>query len=114
MAVHVITMPDDERGWEPRDIVWDSDAGTVTGGHSGIPYLRKLIREAVADGGKFQMIHGHFQLSEDPWRSPADFLLLLRFALGEICWDPDGVPDALRGSGEPPFTLYRLPPGALA
>ena len=113
MPVHMIRMPDDERGWEPREIVWDSGAGTVAGEHSCVPRLRADIRRVLADGGRLQMIHGHWLL-RDPWHHPPEFLVVLRHTLGNVCWDPGGVPEALRGAGQPELVLYQLPPGAVA
>ena len=113
MPVHMIRMPDDERGWEPREIVWDSDAGTVAGEHSCVPRLRAWIDKIVSDGGEIHCVHGHWIL-RDPWREPGDFLRALRLELGEVCWDPSGLPAALRGVRPPPFVAYPLPPGAVA
>ena len=52
MTVHRITMPDIFAGDEPREIVWDSKAGTLAGDHSLIdgPWgLRARIDELTAE-----------------------------------------------------------------
>lgn len=113
MTVHTIRMPDDERGWEPRAIVWDSDAGTVAGEHSCVPELRAWIEKVVADGGVIPEMNGYWRV-EDPWHVPAEFLLLLFLELGPVCWDQDAVPDALLGGEGVPFVEHPRPPGAVA
>ena len=113
MPVHMIRMPDDERGWEPREIVWDSGAGTVAGDHSCVPALRTWIRRIIANGGEIHLVHGQWELL-DPWHAPRDFLLALRMELTEVCWDPSGLPPALRGVDPPLFVEYPKPPGAVA
>ena len=107
MTVHRFEMPDSRRGWEPRGIVWDSAAGTVAGDHSvvvgrfdGDEGLRGRIDEAAA-AGRAGAMDGYWPL-EDPWHVPGEFALLLRLALGSVCWDPDGVPEELRLAAPPP------------
>ena len=74
MSVHTIKMPDWMRGRELRTVVWDDEAGTVTGDHSEVPWLQEtLAREMPLDlgteGGNF--------IVTDPAHDPADFLAVL-------------------------------------
>ena len=41
MTVHAITLPDMLRGEEPRTILWDDEAGTVSGTHYNLPDIRR-------------------------------------------------------------------------
>ena len=113
MAAHVIRMPDYESGWEPREFVWDPDAGTVGGDHSSVGDLRDLMDGIVADGGEYRQVGGRWRL-RDPWRDPADFLRALWLIIGNVSWDPKRLPPALRGVEPTPFEADELPPGAIA
>ena len=113
MTVHVIRMPDFETGGTPREIVWDADAGTVDGDHSDLGYLRELIDEIIADGGVYREVGGRWRL-RDPWHDPADFLRALWLIIGDVSWDAEGLPAALRGVEPTAFEASELPPGAIA
>ena len=126
MTVHRITMPDAFAGGEPREIVWDDEAGTLAGDHSciGRPWgLRARIDELAAEiaaagdapdrddsrpAGFIGHVAGHW-LVTDPWHDPGDFLLLLSFAVPE--WDEDGLPEALRGVTVTPMHVYPIEEG---
>ena len=111
--MHRIWMPDDRHGWTPRMIDWDPNAGTLDGDHSCIDGLREWIDRVVADGNRIYDVAGYWQLS-DPWREPADFLLMLRLHLGGVCWYRDGLPEALRHVEVTQMTAWPLGPGAVA
>ena len=74
MATHRITMPDRMRGREPRTIIWDDEAGTVTGDHSDIAHIRERFDapKPVTIGGPW----GMWDLV-DPAHDPVEFLTLL-------------------------------------
>ena len=132
MTVHRIRMPDAFAGDEPREIVWDSDAGTLAGDHSCIdgPWglrarLDELAAELAAAGdapdrddarpgivGNDNMT-GHWRVA-DPWRDPGDFLVVLLEVVGNK-WDDNGLPEALRGVLErQPFHGSPIKPGTVA
>ena len=115
----MIRMPDAWRGGEPREIVWNQDAGTVSGNHSCVdtarprgPQLREWIDNAIANGGVIPQMNGYWTV-EDPWRVPQDFLLVLWLLL-QPDFDPDAVPEALRVGDGVPFVEHPRPPGAVA
>ena len=94
MTVHVIEQPDRRAGGEPRRILWDDEAGDVSGGHSALPLLRQWMAGAVKTG--FILLEcGRLDLP-DPTRAPAQFLAVLRLAM-MARYDPAGLPPALRG-----------------
>lgn len=109
MAIYNVLMPDAVRRGERRSIVWDSGAGTVAGEHSCVGDLRESIEEVVAAGGVVQEVGGRWRLL-DPWHDPADFLRTLWLLITNVSWDPDGLPDALRGVEPTPFEA--APPAA--
>ena len=112
--MHRIVMPDNQRGWAPRAIEWDPEARTLAGDHSCVDRLRDWIDRLAAGDGWINDVGCAWRL-DDPWRDPADFLLVLRFELGNICWDPDGLPAALRGVElTRPAWVNVLAPGARA
>ena len=112
MTVHRITMPDAFAGDEPREIVWDSEAGTLAGDHSCVDGrwgLRARLDELAADlaaagdapdraragiVGDDNMA-GHWRVA-DPWHDSGDFLIVLLDVIGNK-WDDNGLPEALRG-----------------
>ena len=79
MAVHLITLPDWMRGDELRVIVWDDDAGTITGTHSDVAELQRGFDApkpvTIGDEG------GTWDL-RDPAHDPVEFLT----ALGNVFW----------------------------
>lgn len=79
MAVHTITLPDWMRGDELRTIVWDDEAGTVSGTHSDVAELQRVFDApkpvTIGDEG------GTWDL-QDPAHDPAEFLT----ALGNAFW----------------------------
>ena len=113
--MHRIVMPDNQLGWAPRAIEWDPEARTLAGDHSCVDRLRERInRLATGDGWIRDQVAFAWRL-DDPWGDPADFLLVLRFELGNICWDPAGLPAALRGvEPTPPAEVTVLEPGEFA
>lgn len=113
MPVYNVLMPDAARGGERRTIVWDSGAGTVDGDHSFVGELSESIEEIVAAGGVVQEVGGRWRLL-DPWHEPADFLRALWLLITNVSWDPDGLPEPLRGVDLTPFEAAPLPPGAIA
>ena len=74
MGLHTITLPDPMHGREARTILWDDEAGTVSGNHSGIATLQRYISApkpvTVGDPG------GTWDLS-DPGHDPTEMLIAL-------------------------------------
>ena len=106
MTVHRITTPDAFAGDEPREIVWDSEAGTLAGDHSLIdgPWgLRALLDKAAADG-YIGTIVGGCRLN-DPWHDPGEFLVVCGHMPG-LMLDPAALPEALRGVELPPPDIH--------
>ena len=109
MAVHAITLSDRRRDDEPRTILWDDEAGTVSGTHSGLPRIRRALDAAkpveVGVAGRV------WQLS-DPALEPAEFLVLLYIAHWPVLDPPlretlPAVFDGVRmAPGEPDEDLY--------
>lgn len=111
MTVHRFWMPDYARGGEPRMIDWDDDAGTVEGDHVDVEEVRRLLDETDADG-RLGDLPGWWPLP-DARHDPAQFMRVLRRALANPGWDPEGVPASMRGVEPTPMVEYDLPPGAL-
>ena len=74
MTVHTIMLPDRMHGREPRSVIWDDEAGTVTGEHYDVPWMQEALAATppieVVDGMRAVTLH-------DPGHDPADFLRLL-------------------------------------
>ncbi len=87
MAVHTIMLPDYVHGGEMRSIVWDDEAGTVSGDHYRVvdgDIQRKLDRPkpmSVASLWGKWILH-------DPAHDPAEFLVLLYGVCNGIRRDP--------------------------
>ena len=111
--LHRIVMPDNQRGWVPRAIEWDPEARTLAGDHSCVEHLREMIDAVVEDGGVIGHVAGYWRL-RDPWGDPADFLLVANLVLTDFCWDPAGLPAALRGVRMTGLTSFPLGPGQVA
>ena len=109
MAVHAITLPDMLRGDEPRTVLWDDKAGTVSGTHSSLPDIRQALDapKPVTVG-----VAGRVWSLCNPAHEPAEFLVLLYIAHWEILTPPhrEGLPAILDGvelpPGEPDEDLY--------
>lgn len=109
MAVHTITLPDMLRGDEPRTVIWDDEAGTVSGTHSSLPDIRETLEapKPVTVG-----VAGRTWRLRDPARDPAEFLVLLNMAHWEILTAPhrEALPPVFDGvdlpAGEPDEELY--------
>ena len=112
MTVHTIMLPE---GFNRpmRSIVWDDEAGTVTGEHSEVPWLQDILAQPTP---VVLPVPGGDATLRDPGHDPADFL----FLLGRVYWPV--VDEPLRSSLPPVFagvqmTLsipWELPAGAVA
>lgn len=109
MAVHTITLPAWMRSDELRTIVWDDEAGTVSGTHSGLPRIRRALDapKPVEVG-----VCGRVWNLRDPAHDPAEFLVLLYIAHWPV-WDSplrETLPAIFDGvqppPGEPDEDLY--------
>ncbi len=102
MAVHAIALPDVLRGGEPRTILWDDAAGTVSGTHTALAGIRdafdapKPVEAGVA---------GQVWRLRDPARDPAEFLVLLYIAHWPALFPP------LRETLPAIFDGVEMPPG---
>lgn len=108
--IHAISQPDWAAGDEPRRIVWDDETGAVSGDHHAVPRLRGWMADAI-DAGHIRLEEGTLDLP-DPRHVPAQFLAVLRLALG-TAFDPGALPAPLRGV-EPVAWRQQLPPGVVA
>ena len=83
--VHTIMLPDRMRGREPRTVIWDDEAGTVTGEHSDVAWMQRILAEATpVDLGD----EGQELYLLDPAHDPADFWWLLYHAYWPIYDEP--------------------------
>ncbi len=99
MAVHTIRIPDYS---ELRVIVWDDEAGTVVGDHSGVEFLRQVFAAkkpvTVGDPGwMYDLV--------DPAHSPSEFLAALWAVYARVVDEP------LRSTLPPVFDGVELPAG---
>ena len=109
MATHTITLPDMLAGDEPRTVIWDDEAGTVSGTHSSLPDIREALEapKPVTVG-----VAGRTWRLADPGRDPAEFLVLLNAAHWEILTPPhrEALPAIFGGvdlpAGEPDEELF--------
>ena len=102
MALHAITLPDMIRGDEPRTVIWDDAAGTVSGTHSGLADIRRAFE---APKPTEVGVAGRVWSLRDPAREPAEFLVLLGLLHWEILDPP------LRATLPAIFGGVSLPPG---
>ena len=100
MAVHTITIPDRMYGREPRTIVWDDEAGTVSGDHSKVADFRRVFaaEKPVTVGAGA----GTWDLS-DPAHDPVEFLIVLWIAYWPALDEP------LRSTLPPVFDGLEVP-----
>ena len=85
MTVHTIMLPDRMHGREPRSVIWDDEAVTVTGEHSSVPQMQDVLAATppIVMGDVMGTITLH-----DPGHDPADFLVLLGFAYQPVLEEP--------------------------
>ena len=95
MATHTIRYRDWRRRDEPRTIVWNDETGEVSGDHGDVPRLRRMMEKAVHDG--YLSTEGSWVDVRDPRHDPADFLAVLRWAIGTRTFKRVVLPPALRG-----------------
>ncbi|MCY4002090.1 MAG: hypothetical protein OXF33_00045 [Rhodospirillales bacterium] len=85
MAVHTILLPDWLRGDEIRSIVWDDEAGTVSGTHREVAELQRVFDApkpvTIGDEG------GTWDL-RDPAHDPAEFLTALANGFWPVLREP--------------------------
>ena len=113
MTVHTIMLPDMRHGDEPRSVIWDDEAGTVTGEHSDVPWMQGILAEptpVVMDD-----VMGAATL-RDPGHDPADFLLLLGRAYWPVLQEPlrSSLPPIFDGVEMTRIKAGKLPAGAVA
>ena len=109
MTVHAITLPDMLRGEEPRTILWDDEAGTVSGTHHDLPDIRRVFAapKPVEVG-----VCGRVWRLRDPAHDPAEFLALLHISYWPVWNSPlrETLPAVFDGvqppPGEPDEELY--------
>ena len=101
MTVHTIMLPDMMHGREPRSVIWDDEAGTVTGEHSWVPWMQEVLADTppVVMGD----VMGTITLN-DPGHDPADFLVLLGRAYWPVLDEP------LRSTLPPVFDGVEMTP----
>ena len=102
MAVHTITLPDMRHGDEPRSVIWDDEAGTVTGEHSRVPWMQEVL--AAPKPYVFGDVGGTFVL-HDAGHNPADFLVLLGLAYWPALDEPwrSSLPPVFHGVEQTPM-----------
>ena len=85
MTVHTIMLPDMRQYDEPRSVIWDDEAGTVTGEHSKVPWMQEGL--ALTPPVVMGDVMGTVTLN-DPGHDPADFLRLLWRANWRVLDEP--------------------------
>ena len=113
MPKHTIDMPDIMAGEELRRIVWDDEAGTVSGDHSEVGFIQSSIAAGPVDRGD----GGRIWRLRDPGRDPAEFLVLLWLAYWPVLTRASlraTLPAVFDGvelpEGEPAEELYVVDP----
>ncbi len=101
MTVHTIMLPDMVHYDAPRSVIWDDEAGTVTGEHYDVPWMQ----EGLAFTPPIEMpdVMGTITLN-DPGHDPADFLVLLWQAYWPVLDEP------LRSTLPPVFDGVEMTP----
>ena len=118
MTVHTIMLPEGHNG-PTRSVIWDDEAGTVTGEHSDVPWMQEVL--AVPKPYVFGDVGGTLIL-HDPGHDPADFLAVLWRAYWPVLDEPlrsslppvfHGVestpmkrPPSVDADGNPIYALY--------
>ena len=85
MTIHTIMLPDMVHYDEPRSVIWDDEAGTVTGEHSSMPGMQWTL--AATPPIVMDDVMGTLTL-HDPGHDPADFLALLANAYWPVMDEP--------------------------
>ena len=101
MTVHTIMLPDMMHGREPRSVIWDDEAGTVTGEHSDVPWMQGTL--AATPPVVMPDPMGTITLN-DPGHDPADFLRVLWDAYWPVMEEP------LRSTLPPVFNSVEMTP----
>ena len=114
MTVHTIMLPDMRHGDDPRSVIWDDEAGTVTGEHSRVPRMQDILAEPtpVVMGD----VMGAVTL-RDPGHDPADFLFLLGRAYWPVLEEPlrsSILPPVFDGVEMTRIKVHPLQPGEIA
>ena len=112
MAVHTIMLPEGHNG-PIRSVIWDDEAGTVTGEHSRVPWMQGILAEptpVVMDD-----VMGTATL-RDPGHDPADFLLMLGLSYWPVLDEPlrSSLPPVFSGVEVTRIEAGKLPYGAVA
>ena len=101
MTVHTIMLPDMMHYRGPRSVIWDDEAGTVTGEHSWVPWMQEMLAATppieIEDGMRPVILR-------DPGHDPADFLRLLWAAYWPVMNEP------LRSTLPPVFDGVEMTP----
>ena len=112
MTVHTIMLPE---GFNRpmRSIVWDDEAGTITGEHSEVPWLQDILAQqtpvVLSDHAGAATLH-------DPSHDPADFLSLLYRIYWPVLDEPlrSSLPPVFDGVQMTLSVAGRLPADAVA
>ena len=109
MTIHTIVMPDWMRGRELRTVIWDDEAGTVSGDHYDVRWLREMLAKPTP----LMLYHQETEplALHDPAHDAGEFLALLGEAYWPILdWDRDRhrLPPALRDVQLPKTTRRKV------
>ena len=112
MTVHTIMLPEGHNG-PTRSIIWDDEAGTVTGEHSRVPWMQGILAEptpvVMSDASGTATLR-------DPGHDPADFLLMLGLSYWPVLDEPlrSSLPPIFDGVEVTRIEAGKLPYGAVA
>ncbi len=112
MTIHTIMLPE---GFNRpmRSIVWDDEAGTVTGEHRDVPWMQGILAEPTP---VVLLVPGGDATLRDPGHDPADFLFLLRRVYWPVVDEPlrSSLPPVFDGVEGTRIREGKLPDGAVA
>ena len=103
MTVHTIRLPDRMHGRELRTVIWDDEAGSVSGDHFDVGWMQEALQHLPVDLTN----EGRVLVLRDPAHDPRDFIHLLAACWGDVlAEDRDLLPEPLRSVDPTPI----LPP----
>lgn len=113
MAIHTIMLPDMRQSDAPRAIIWDDEAGTVTGEHSKVPWMQGILARPTP---VVLRDYAGAATLRAPGHDPADFLTLLWAAYWPVLREPlrSSLPPIFDGVEMTHAVAWKLPDDVVA